>query len=77
MYHDPGQYLNGSAPLNVTGYINQCNINGTECVQASSPDSYLWYDELHPSEQADRKVAIEFVKVVQGNSSYATYWAGK
>jgi phospholipase/lecithinase/hemolysin len=75
MYRNPSAYLNSTAPLNVTGYINQCNSNGTECVLAQSPDSYLWYDELHPSEQADRIVASEFVKVVQGHSQYVTYWS--
>ena len=77
MYNNPGAYLNGSAPLNVTSYINQCNINGTACARAASPDSYLWYDALHPSEQADRNVASEFVKVVNGQSQYATYWSSK
>jgi hypothetical protein len=74
MYHDPGRYLNGTAPANVIGFIKQCSVNGTNCMLASSPDSYLWYDELHPSEQASRVVASEFVKVVGGDSQYATYW---
>ena len=77
MYNNPVSYLNGSASLNVTGYINQCDANGTACVLADSPDSYLWFDELHPSEQADRNVASEFVKVVQGTSEYATYWSSQ
>ena len=70
-------YLNGSAPLNVTGYENHCNSNGTDCVDvgASSPDSFLWYDILHPSEQTDRIIAQNFVDVVKGESQWATYWA--
>jgi phospholipase/lecithinase/hemolysin len=75
MYRSPAAYLNGTAPLNVTGYVNQCNSNGTECVLTQSPDSYLWYDELHPSEQADPIVASEFVKMVQGHSQYSKYWS--
>lgn len=76
MYTNPSNYLNGTAPLNVTTWINQCtDINGTMCSARSSPDSYLWYDELHPSEQADRNVAKEFVKVINGESQYATYWS--
>jgi hypothetical protein len=47
-------------------------LNGT--VNAS-PDSFMWYDELHPSEQTDRVIAREFVDVVKGNSKWATYWS--
>lgn len=75
MYTTPSAYLNGTAPLNVTTWINQCdNITGN-CVARLSPDSYLWYDELHPSEQADRIVAKEFVKVIRGESQFAHYWS--
>jgi hypothetical protein len=74
MYNTPSKYLNGTAPLNVKSWINQCGIQqGSPCTEKPSPDSYLWYDELHPSEQADRIVAREFVKVVSGESGYATY----
>jgi len=75
MYHNPERYLNGTAPLNVTGVVYSCDVSGAACQKASSPDSYLWYDELHPSEQADRVVAREFVDVVNGKSDWATYWA--
>ncbi|KAG9561461.1 SGNH hydrolase, partial [Aureobasidium melanogenum] len=56
MYNNPSEYLNGTNPT-VTGYVNHCTTNGTDCVAASNPDSYLWYDPLHPSEQADRNFA--------------------
>lgn len=75
MYNNPSAYLNGTAPPNVTGWINQCNLNGTVCSARNSPDSYLWYDELHPSEQADRNVAKEFVNVIGGDSQFAEYWS--
>jgi phospholipase/lecithinase/hemolysin len=75
MYNNPSEYLNGTAPLNVTGNINQCDASGSNCHVDPSPDSFLWYDELHPSEQADRWVAKEFVNVVNGNGKYATYWS--
>lgn len=39
-----------------------------------SLDHYLWFDELHPSERADRVIAEEFVRVVKGGSKYAKYW---
>ncbi|KAJ5492633.1 hypothetical protein N7539_001379 [Penicillium diatomitis] len=66
IWHNPSAYLNGSAPLNVTG------------MAADTPskdwDSYLWYDELHPSEQTDRVIAREFVDVLTGKSKWTTYW---
>lgn len=76
IYNHPQNYLNGTAPANVTGYVNHCTINGTDCVRQPSPDSYLWFDPLHPSEQAQRIVAREFVSVVRGQSDFATYWSG-
>ncbi|KAI9654547.1 MAG: hypothetical protein M1821_006637 [Bathelium mastoideum] len=77
IWNQPQKYLNGSAPLNVTGYENHCNANGTDCVDigASNPDSFLWYDSLHPSEQTDRIIAQNFVDVVKGKSKFATYWS--
>lgn len=39
-----------------------------------SKDGYMWYDELHPSEQVDRVIGREFVEVVEGRSKYAAYW---
>ena len=75
MYQYPDQYLNGTAPLNVTGFTKHCDVTDTNCKVAESPDSYLWYDELHPSEQAGRVIAGEFVKVVNGTSKYAEYWS--
>lgn len=69
MYHNPKEYLNGTAPLNVTGYVI-----GAGNISRSDRDSYMWYDELHPSEQLDRVVAREFVDVFGGNSKWAKYW---
>lgn len=69
MYENPAEYLNGTAPLNVQGYIT-----ANESLSLSDRDSYLWYDALHPSEQADRVIAREFVDVVKGTSKWATYW---
>ncbi|PYI07368.1 SGNH hydrolase [Aspergillus sclerotiicarbonarius CBS 121057] len=75
IYYNPSQYLNGSAPANVTGYDHHCNVAGTECQTLPSPDSFLWYDQLHPSERTDQVIAEEFVKVVRGESRYAMYWS--
>ncbi len=76
MYNNPTQYLNGSTPANVTGSQVECTgvYGSLNCVLLPSPDSYLWRDFLHPSEQAGRVVAKEFLNVVSGNSKYATYF---
>ncbi|KAF2035101.1 hypothetical protein EK21DRAFT_55051 [Setomelanomma holmii] len=74
IYNNPGNYLNGTAPLNVTGVTKLCDTTGQNCTFAPSPDSYEWYDPLHPSEQTSRVVAQEFVSVIGGNSKYAKYW---
>lgn len=75
IHDNPSEYLNGTAPLNVTGYVNHCNTTGGGCVANPSPDSFLWYDELHPSQQTQRIIAKTFVDVVKGSSKWATYWS--
>jgi phospholipase/lecithinase/hemolysin len=72
MYQKPGPHFNGTEPANATGSVLTCAKDG-KCVQSASPDSYLWWDELHPSEQASRVVAKEFVKLVSGTSQYAIH----
>ena len=74
IYTSPQTYLNGTSPANVTGFSHTCDINGTVCTDAASPDSFLWYDALHPSEQVDRVVAREFVGVLGGGSRFARYF---
>ncbi|KAF2091996.1 carbohydrate esterase family 16 protein [Saccharata proteae CBS 121410] len=72
IYHNPENYLNGTSPLNVTGYSSSCKTaSGATC---EDPDSFMWYDALHPSEQTDRVIARNFVDVVRGDSQWATYW---
>ncbi|KAF1992052.1 carbohydrate esterase family 16 protein [Aulographum hederae CBS 113979] len=75
IWNNPTEYLNGTAPANNTGFINHCSLDGLTCVRQESPDSYLWYDESHPSEQTDRIIARTFVDVVKGTSKWATYWS--
>jgi hypothetical protein len=51
IYDNPTGYLKGSAPANVTGFVHHCNLTGQAWVDedgGKSPDSFLWYDELHP-----------------------------
>ncbi|KAG6867215.1 hypothetical protein C0993_005591 [Termitomyces sp. T159_Od127] len=81
MFAHPAQYLNGTAPLNVTGAISSCvfELNGSTGVcttvnDSKARDSYLWFDELHPSEQADRVVAREIADVIEGKESRWTTW---
>jgi phospholipase/lecithinase/hemolysin len=59
----------------VNGYHHHCSVTGGNCTSIGDPDSYLWYDELHPSEQTQRTVAKNFMDVINGNSSYATYYS--
>ncbi|KAI9695705.1 MAG: hypothetical protein M1820_008468 [Bogoriella megaspora] len=77
IWNNPAEYLNGTARANNTGYINHCTgplLNAT-CAQEPSPDSFLWFDPSHPSEQTNRIIARTFVEVVKGTSKYATYWS--
>ncbi|KAJ5714373.1 uncharacterized protein N7483_011554 [Penicillium malachiteum] len=71
VWENPANYLNGTVPYNVTSSIHRC---GSPCDSDAVRDSYMWYDDLHPSEQTDRVVAREFVEVVKGQSKWATYW---
>ncbi|KAH7909673.1 carbohydrate esterase family 16 protein [Hygrophoropsis aurantiaca] len=85
IYNNPGNYLNGTAPLNVTGCVNSCvyNLNESESdtgdctvAEGTDRDSFLWYDELHPSEQTDRIIAREITTVMKGEASkWATWWS--
>lgn len=76
IHNHPSVYLNGTGlPLSVTGFELHCALSGSPCNSLGSPDSFMWYNELHPSEQVDRVIAKEFVKVISGSSSYATYYA--
>ncbi|KAJ3572023.1 hypothetical protein NP233_g3364 [Leucocoprinus birnbaumii] len=81
MYTNPAAWLNGTAPaFNVTGCVDSCiyQIDSTESVctmvNGTDRDSYLWYDELHPSEQADRHVAREIANIFEGTGSKFVTW---
>ncbi|KAK7688808.1 hypothetical protein QCA50_008348 [Cerrena zonata] len=79
----PGNYLNGTAPLNVTDAINACVFDVDEptngpsfCTTATGTDkdSFLWWDEIHPSEQADRVVAREITDAIKRKSDKWSTW---
>ncbi|KAL4903854.1 hypothetical protein BDW74DRAFT_179441 [Aspergillus multicolor] len=72
VYRKLTQYLD--APANVTGYAKHCNKTTGHYERLPSEHSFLWFDELHPSERTDQIVGKEFVNVVVGNSSFAEYW---
>jgi phospholipase/lecithinase/hemolysin len=75
IYNRPEQYL--ASPANVTGQYYLCDVaTGSTCASqpGTSLNQFLWYDELHPGERTDEVIAKEFVKVVKGESQYATYW---
>jgi phospholipase/lecithinase/hemolysin len=81
MYRHPERYFNGTMPANVTSPEQTCVPNasgvGSTCVKmynGTSSDSFLWFDELHPSTQTDRNVARTFLDVLNGKSTYAEYW---
>ncbi|KAF8896578.1 GDSL lipase/esterase [Infundibulicybe gibba] len=78
MFEHPAHYLNGTAPLNVTGSINSCILKENESTndpgdctiaRGTDQDSFLWFDELHPSEQADRKLAEQIAQVAEGKEN--------
>ncbi|KAI0743996.1 hypothetical protein C8Q80DRAFT_1184464 [Daedaleopsis nitida] len=76
MYDHPTRYFNGSIPANVTGHCHQCpdpddwrQCDIGDCT-LDQRDSYMWWDELHPSEQTGRNLAAEMHKKLQGKSRY-------
>ncbi|CAJ2503562.1 Uu.00g109560.m01.CDS01 [Anthostomella pinea] len=73
---EPSKYLNALA--NVTGYYYQCPWplpDYSLCKNSEDPlSSFLWYDELHPSEKTDQIIAAEFVNLLHGNSTYGTHY---
>ncbi|KAK8074141.1 Acetyl esterase [Apiospora phragmitis] len=73
IYDKPEQYLD--VPANAMGWYYHCSVDGSNCTNSENPlSSFMWYDELHPSEKTDEIIGKEFARVVGGNSSYATYW---
>ncbi|KAE8383318.1 glycoside hydrolase superfamily [Aspergillus bertholletiae] len=73
IYYNPDDWF-GDVGANVTGFIKHCNAEGKDCVRLPGEENFMWFDELHPSETTDKFIAQEFVKVVNGESKWATYW---
>ncbi|KAL4806248.1 hypothetical protein BDV18DRAFT_160315 [Aspergillus unguis] len=72
IYHNPEGYLD--SPANVTGFVHHCDRKTGECERLPNEHSYMWFDELHPSEKTDEAIGLEFANVVRGTSKWATYW---
>ncbi|KAH7107232.1 hypothetical protein BKA62DRAFT_682779 [Auriculariales sp. MPI-PUGE-AT-0066] len=75
-YNHPTKYYNGSIPANVTGHCHQCPnpfdwhfCDIGDCT-LDQRDSFMWWDELHPSEQTGRNIAAEIKKKIDGKSKY-------
>lgn len=58
----------------MTGYNNHCDQKTNKCTRLPHPETFLWFDELHPSEQTDKIIAEQFIQVVKGESKWASYW---
>ncbi|SPN99060.1 related to GDSL lipase/acylhydrolase family protein [Cephalotrichum gorgonifer] len=68
------------APANVTGVYTVCkDLLGLHCIDSEeSKDSFMFYDDLHPSERMEEIFADEFLKALAGTSEYAkTYKSHK
>lgn len=64
---DPTRYY--TEPVNITGSWRGCGDAG--CWQSTNPQSsFVWYDEVHPSERTCEHVADEFIKLLDGRSRY-------
>ncbi|TFL01910.1 GDSL lipase/esterase [Pterulicium gracile] len=80
----PSVYLNGTGPMELRQPAKRCeykpNVDVATAkpvctlVPASDADNHVWYDELHPSEQVNRVIAREIVRVTSGQSSTWTRW---
>lgn len=78
MLAHPSLYLNGTAPLNTTGAVSSCvfaldestsDPGACTIANGTARDSFVWFDELHPSEQADRIVAREIARTLNGTTT--------
>jgi hypothetical protein len=75
IYNRPDAYLNGSKPLNVTGYNSHCSLDWQcDIYRPNDRDSFYWYDSLHPSEQVGRIIAREFAKIFKGEGKWTSFF---
>ncbi|KAF8655863.1 hypothetical protein AX16_002946 [Volvariella volvacea WC 439] len=81
MTDQPQLYFNGTAPFNTTGSANPCiyPVDGAgeptcSLVSDTDVDSYLWFNELHVTNQANRVVARQVADVIRGRENKWTTW---
>ncbi|KAL8408006.1 hypothetical protein RB594_006709 [Gaeumannomyces avenae] len=68
---NPTRYFD--APANSTGFYRHCDPKTGKCADSTEPlSSFMWFDDLHPSERAEKVVAEHFLDVIAGNSTYGT-----
>ncbi|KIP06146.1 carbohydrate esterase family 16 protein, partial [Phlebiopsis gigantea 11061_1 CR5-6] len=83
MLSNPSEFLTGKP--NTTGAIHACVFQLNEstsdmgsCTNAAgaAKNRFLWYDELHPSEQTDRNIGKAIAGVIKRTSNkYATWFS--
>ncbi|CEL60891.1 hypothetical protein RSOLAG1IB_04130 [Rhizoctonia solani AG-1 IB] len=82
MYYNPQDYLVGPT-YNVNGVIQACKYpygNNTLVCETEPPavrDSYLWWNELHPSEQAHKVVARHVLNSLGGKGPFVQWYGAK
>ncbi|CAE6516430.1 unnamed protein product [Rhizoctonia solani] len=82
MYYNPQDYLVGPT-YNVSGVIQACRYpygNNTLVCETEPPavrDSYLWWNELHPSEQAHKVVARNVLDSLSGKGPFVQWYGAK
>lgn len=82
IYHNPTQYLNGTIDPVIQRPAAECALNElnlSECKPVGdaieNPDAFMWFDDIHATEQTHRVLAREFVKMLDGESNYTTYYS--
>ncbi|KAK5745310.1 hypothetical protein LTR17_001471 [Elasticomyces elasticus] len=78
VYADPAEYLDHSRSTKASDYEHHCDSAGEHCAYEydhKHPDSFMWWDELHPSGRVHRVIAQEVVQALEGRSRYASYWS--
>ncbi|KAK0346905.1 hypothetical protein LTR91_021344 [Friedmanniomyces endolithicus] len=79
IHADPAQYLDRAILTKASDYEHHCDVTGE--VRAyeydhAYPDSFMWWDELHPSGRVHEIIAREVAQVLEGQFRYASYWSG-
>ncbi|ELU42898.1 GDSL-like lipase/Acylhydrolase domain-containing protein [Rhizoctonia solani AG-1 IA] len=79
IYNNPWKYLVGP-DYNVKDAINACRYpeGSSELICVNQPpevhDSFLWWDEIHPSEQTNRVIAHHLLAALRGTSPFVSWY---